>query len=59
MEVPLKTKNRATIRLSDPTPGHMSREKQFKKTHTPQYSLHYLQQPGHESDLSVHRQING
>ena len=59
MEVPLKTKNRATIRLSDPTPGHMSREKQLKKTQTPQYSLHYLQQPGHENNLSVHCQING
>ena len=31
------------------------RKPQFKKTHVPQCSMqHYLQEPGHESNLDVH-----
>ena len=36
------------------------RKPQFKKTHVPQCSLqHYLQQPGHGSNLDAHQQMNG
>ena len=35
MEVPYKSKNRATTGSSNPTPGHISTEKQFEKIHAP------------------------
>ena len=52
----LKIKNTVTIWSSNPTPGHIPRE----KIHAPLRSQqHYLQQPRHGNNLNVHRQRNG
>ena len=40
--------------------AHIQRKSYFEKIHEPQCSLqHYLQQPGHGSNLNVHQQMNG
>jgi len=53
-EVPLKNKNRATIRSKTPSLEHLSGEKS-EKIHAPQCSRqHYLQQTRHSSSLNVH-----
>ena len=39
--------------------AYIQRKQDFEKTHVLQCSLqHYLQQPGHGNNLSVHRQMN-
>ena len=49
-----KTKNRAAIQSSNPTPGHISRENHNLKIHAPQYSLQpYLQWAGHGNNINV------
>ena len=57
MEITLQTKNRATIRSRNSTPGHISGENHnLKGCMYPKCSLkHCLQQPRHESNLNVHQ----
>ena len=59
----LKTENRTTIWSSNSTPGCTSREKRNALTQKETCALtlteHYLQQPGRESNPSVHQQEIG
>ena len=61
MEIPLKTRNKSTIRPSNPTTGiHPEKTTILKDIHVPQCSLpQYLQKPGHTSNLNVHGKMNG
>ena len=56
----LKTRDKTTIWLSNPTSRHALRKPKLKKKHVSQCSLkHYVQQWEHGSNLDVHWQING
>ena len=56
-ELPQKTKNRATVRSSNPAPGHISRKD--KNQNLKRYMQHYLQQPRHGKDPSTHQRMIG
>ena len=61
MEVPQKTKNRATIWSGNPIPGHILGQNCNSKRyiHAPLCSQqHYSQQPRHGNKLNVHQQLN-
>ena len=59
MEVPLKTKYRATIRSRDPKPGDISRGNHNAES-APRCSLqHCSQRPRHGDDLNTHEQVDG
>ena len=57
VEIPLKTRNKTTIQLSNPT---TLRKPELKKIHVSQCSFqYYLQQLGYGGNLDVHQQMNG
>ena len=56
----LKIRNKTTIWPSNPTPGHVSWEDHnWKRYMYLVFIVALLQELGHESNLDVHRQING
>ena len=55
-----KTKNRATIWPTSPTPGHIPGENHNSERYMhPNVHCRYLQQPGHRKNLNVHQQRAG
>ena len=58
MKVSWKTKERATIWSSNPTPGYIS-EENHNQIHAPKCLLqHYFQQPGYGSNLNIYQQFS-
>ena len=55
-----KTQHRITKRAGSPPPGRISRENSNSQRHmaAPFSWQQYSQQPGHESNLQVHQQVN-